>query len=80
MSTQTGKISIQFKKNKKGNLQHKNISIAVSDSQILYFDSIPDKKLPEKQISVSLLDSIGSITQECKLGMLSSSWMNNSRS
>lgn len=66
MSTQTGKISIQFKKNKKGNLQHKNISIAVSDSQILYFDSIPDKKLPEKQISVSLLDSIGSITQECK--------------
>jgi CRISPR-associated protein (TIGR03986 family) len=64
MSTQTGKISIQFIKNKKGNLQQKKISIAGSDNQVRNFDSIPDKKLPEKQISVSLLDKIASIRED----------------
>jgi CRISPR-associated protein (TIGR03986 family) len=66
MSTQTGKISIQFRKNKKGNLQQKNISLSGSDNQIRNFDSIPDIKLPEKQIAIALLNKITSVTQEGK--------------
>jgi len=50
MSTQVGKISIQFKRNKKGNLQQKNISISGSSYITSSFENIPDKKLPEKQI------------------------------
>lgn len=66
MSTQKGKISIQFTKNKKGNLQQRKIAITGGDNQVRNFDGIPDRKLPEKEISVSLLDKISSITQEGK--------------
>jgi len=66
MSTQVGKISIQFKRNKKGNLQQKNISISGSSYITSSFENIPDKKLPEKQISISLLNKITSVIQESK--------------
>lgn len=66
MSTQTGKISIQFKRNKKGNLQQKNIFISGSDYQINSLENIPDKKLSERQVSIALLNEITSVTQEGK--------------
>ncbi|MBF2072930.1 MAG: TIGR03986 family CRISPR-associated RAMP protein [Synechococcales cyanobacterium C42_A2020_086] len=66
MSKQTGTLSIQFKKNKKGNLQRKSISISFGNGQSLKFDGFPDKKLPEHNISIALLEKIGSVTEEGK--------------
>lgn len=82
MSTQTGKISIQFIKNKKGNLQQKKISIAGSDNQVHNFDSIPDKKnfLKRKFQFLYCVRLPASGKKVDKLGMLNSSWMNSSRS
>lgn len=66
MSRQTGTLSIQFKKNKKGNLQRKSVSISFGNGQSLKFDGFPDKKLPEHNISIALLEKIGSVTEEGK--------------
>ncbi|WP_448573221.1 RAMP superfamily CRISPR-associated protein [Trichothermofontia sp.] len=66
MSSQAGKLSIQFKKNKKGNLQRKNISISLSNGQSFKFDNLPDKKLLENHISIALLEQIDSVTEEGK--------------
>ena len=66
MSSQMGQISIQFKKNKKGNLQRKNITVSLNSSQVYKLDSLPDKKLPEDQISLALLDKIASVVDEGK--------------
>jgi CRISPR-associated protein (TIGR03986 family) len=66
MSTQTGVLSIQFKKNKKGNIQRKNVLIALSSGQPYKFDNIPDPKLAEAQISIALLNEIISVTEEGK--------------
>ncbi len=64
MSSQAGKLSIQFKKNKKGNLQRKKISISWNGNSV-NLDSIPDgKKLPEEQISIALLDQIEHVEKE----------------
>jgi len=66
MSSQAGTLSIQFKKNKKGNLQRKNISISLSNGQSFKFDNLPDKKLLENHISIALLEKIDSVTEEGK--------------
>lgn len=55
MANQIGKLLIQFKKNKKGNLQQKKGLI----------DKIYDfKRIPEEQISIALLEEIATITEE----------------
>jgi len=66
MSTQTGILSVQFKKNKKGNIQRKNVLISLSSGQPYKFDSIPDPKLAEAQISIALLKEITSVIEEGK--------------
>ncbi|MDR9403980.1 MAG: TIGR03986 family CRISPR-associated RAMP protein [Halothece sp. Uz-M2-17] len=66
MFPQTGELSIQFKKNNKGNLQCKKITITSKDNSAYKFDHIPDKKLPEEQISIALLEKIKSVTEPGK--------------
>lgn len=66
MANHYGILTIQFKKNKKGNLQRKNVSIALSSNQNYRFDQIPDKNLPESHISVALLAAIAAVTEEGK--------------
>lgn len=66
MSSQMGQISIQFKKNRKGNLQRKNITVSLNSSQVYKLDNLPDKKLPEDQISLALLDKVASVVDEGK--------------
>jgi CRISPR-associated protein (TIGR03986 family) len=64
MHSQTGELSIQLKKNKKGNLQPKKVSILLSSNQNYKFDKIPGKSLPEEQISVALLKQIAEVEEE----------------
>lgn len=64
MNSQTGQLSIKFKRNRKGNLQRKNVCISLSNDQTFKFDNIPDKKLPEDQISIALLEKIASFREE----------------
>ncbi|MDI9638259.1 TIGR03986 family CRISPR-associated RAMP protein [Geitlerinema splendidum] len=68
MTSEQGTLTIQFKKNKKGNLQRKDISISFTSNQNYRFDRIPDenKNLPETHISVALLEKISAITEEGK--------------
>lgn len=63
MANYQGILTIQFKKNKKGNLQRKSIVITSSNNQYR-FDQIPNKSLPEIHISMALLTAISAVTEE----------------
>ncbi|WP_072619860.1 TIGR03986 family type III CRISPR-associated RAMP protein [Spirulina major] len=66
MPTEVGQLFIQFKKNRKGNLQKKNVSVTLNDGQICKLDNVPGKNLPEEQISCALLDQITNVGEEGK--------------
>lgn len=67
MVNHQGTLTIQFKKNKKGNLKRKNISISsisLNNNQNYHFDQLPDKNLPESHIAVALLTAIAAVIEE----------------
>lgn len=59
MTIETGTLRIKFQTNKKGNIQRKDIEVSTQNSTSYKFKEIPDnKKLPEIQISLALLQAI----------------------